>query len=228
MLTASSTGPSKFANRTRIATATLALCSLSLSSVAQVAAPSAPAPAPAATVNFAAPEPFRITLPHSHNPFSAYAPSSIPDPSLINSPRLDSCIKDGKLYLSLEDAVALGLENNLDLAIARYNLPIAETDMLRTRAGGTTLGVNTGLVQNTPGGTAGVSAGAGAGGTSVGAAGAGAGAGGLVQSTFGEGTPISSYDPQVVAVAPSIWYVCCTQRGKDKVARRVEMTWEND
>ena len=46
-----------------------------------------------------------------------------------------------------------------------------------------------------------MSAGAGAGGTSVGAAGAGAGAGGLVQSTFGEGTPISSYDPQVVAVA---------------------------
>jgi outer membrane protein TolC len=204
MLTSSSTGPSKFVTRTKMATAALALCSMSLTSIAQVAPPSAPAPAaaaPTATVNFAAPAPFHLTLPHSHNPFSAYAPSSLPDPSLINSPRLDQCIKDGKLYLSLEDAVALALENNLDLAIARYNLPIAETDMLRTRAGGTTLGVNTGLVQNTPGGTAGVSAGSGAGGTSVGAGGAGAGAGGLVQSTFGEGTPISSYDPQIVAVA---------------------------
>ena len=42
---------------------------------------------------------------------------------------------DGKLYLSLNDAIALALENNLDIAIARYNLNIADTDMLRAKAG---------------------------------------------------------------------------------------------
>jgi outer membrane protein TolC len=181
------------------ATVILALLTPPAQTLAQTEQPSAPVASASAAL--AATTPFRLTLPRSHNPFSAYAPSSLPDPSLANSSRLDQCVRDGKLYLSLEDAIALALENNLDLAIARYNLPIAETEMLRTRAGGTTLGVNTGLVQNTPGGTAGVSAGAGAGGTSVGAGGAGAGVGGLVQSTFGEGTPISSYDPQVTGVA---------------------------
>ena len=41
-----------------------------------------------------------------------------------------------KLYLTLKDAIALALENNLDLAIARCNIPIADTDLLRTKAGG--------------------------------------------------------------------------------------------
>ena len=42
---------------------------------------------------------------------------------------------DGKLYLSLDDAIALALENNLDIAIARYNLNIADTDILRAQCG---------------------------------------------------------------------------------------------
>jgi hypothetical protein len=49
--------------------------------------------------------------------------------------------------LSLKDAIRLALENNLDLAIARYNLPIANTDILRTKAGGVFRGVNAGVVQ---------------------------------------------------------------------------------
>ena len=102
-------------------------------------------------------------------------------------------IRDGKLYLSLKDAIDLALENNLDLAIARYNLPIADTDILRTQAGGFFRGVNTGVVQGTPGGGVGGfgtgAPGAGAGGTTGGAGGAGAGASGLVQSTLGRGTP---------------------------------------
>ena len=72
---------------------------------------------------------------------------------------------------------ALALENNLDLAIARYNIPIAQADILRTQAGGSFRGVNTGVVQNTPGGGVGGfgtgGPGAGAGGTSGGAGGAG-------------------------------------------------------
>ena len=108
-------------------------------------------------------------------------------------------MRDGKLYLSLRDAIALALENNLDLAIARYTLPIADTDILRTQAGGTFRGVPTGIVQNTQGGGSAEGSGAGAGGTSGGAGGAGAGAGGLVQSTLGIGPPVNSFDPQVIS-----------------------------
>ena len=50
----------------------------------------------------------------------------------------------------MDDAVALALENNLDIAIARYNLNIADTDVWRAKAGSTILGVNSGVVQNTP------------------------------------------------------------------------------
>jgi outer membrane protein TolC len=138
-------------------------------------------------------------MPKSHNPLSPYAPEEVPQSSLANSPRLNQLVRDGKLYLSLKDAIALALENNLDLAIARYNLPIADTDLLRTRAGGVFRGVNTGVVQGTPGGGVGGfgagAPGAGAGGTTSGAGGAGAGASGLVQSTLGTGTAVASYDP---------------------------------
>jgi outer membrane protein TolC len=147
--------------------------------------------------------PVRYDMPVSHNPFSAYSPDSVPRPDLANSPLLDQLIRDGKLYLSLKDAIRLALENNLDLAIARYNLPIANMDILRTRAGGIFRGVNAGVVQGTPGGGVGGfgtgAPGAGAGGTTGGAGGAGAGASGLVQSTLGAGTAVSSYDPAIVA-----------------------------
>lgn len=153
--------------------------------------PQAPVPQPAATLQF--------EMPKSHNPLNAYEPDSVPEPVLSNSAHLDRLMREGKLYLSLTDAIDLALEDNLDLAIARYNLPIANTDILRTEAGGSFRGVNTGVVQGTPGGGVGGfgtgAPGAGAGGTTSGAGGAGAGASGLVQSTLGTGTPISSYDP---------------------------------
>ncbi len=145
----------------------------------------------------------QFTMPVSRNPLNAYTPDQVPEPVLTNSPRIDRMIRDGRLYLSLKDAIDLALENNLDLAIARYNLPIADTDILRTQAGGFFRGVNTGVVQGTPGGGVGGfgtgAPGAGAGGTSSGAGGAGAGASGLVQSTLGAGTPVNSYDPSISA-----------------------------
>jgi outer membrane protein TolC len=125
----------------------------------------------------------------------------VPEPVLANSSRIDQVVRDGKMYLSLKDAIDLALENNLDLAIARYNIPIANTDVLRTQAGGLFRGVNTGVVQGTPGGGVGGfgsgAPGAGAGGTTSGAGGAGAGASGLVQSTLGTGTNVASYDPSI-------------------------------
>ena len=135
---------------------------------------------------------------HFPNLFAPYAPQLLAPPRLSNSARIDQLMHDGKLYLSLNDAIALALENNLDLAIARYNLNIAQTDVLRARAGASILGVETGLVLNTPGGgVGGIGAGSGAstGGTTLGAGGAGAGTNGLVSSTLGTGVQISSFDP---------------------------------
>lgn len=146
--------------------------------------------------------PFDLLQQPSRNPFDAYRGKSVPPPSLANSARLDSMIRDGKLYLHLQDAIDLALENNLDLVIARYNIPIAQMDVLRTSAGGSVRGVNTGVVSGTPGGAGGAfsgSSGAGVGGTSGGAGGAGAGAAGLVQSTLGTGTIVNNYDPLISA-----------------------------
>jgi outer membrane protein TolC len=133
--------------------------------------------------------------------FAPYTGRTVQKASVANSPKTKQEIVDGKLRLSLSDAIALALENNLDLAIARYNLQIADTDILRTKAGAAARGVASGLVQGTPGGGVGGfgtgAPGAGAGGTSGGAGGAGTGAGGIVQSTIGTGAPVQSYDPNL-------------------------------
>jgi outer membrane protein TolC len=130
-----------------------------------------------------------------------YAPHGLPQPVLNNSDRLHSLLKDGKLMLSLNDAVALALENNFDIAIARYNLDIADTDLLLAKSGGTVRGVSTGLLTGTPGGNAASTSsagatGGGAGGTSTGTGGSASGSGGIVLSTQSSvGSPIDSYDP---------------------------------
>ena len=133
------------------------------------------------------------------NVVAPYTPRRVEQPNLANTPRIDQLLHDGKLYISMNDAVALALENNLDIAIARYNLNIADTDIWRAKAGSNTiLGVNNGIVQNTPGGGVGglgTQVGSGQGGTSVAAGGAGAGSAGLVGSTFGSGPQITSFDP---------------------------------
>lgn len=136
---------------------------------------------------------------HFPNPFAPYMQRTVAAPNLTNTSRIDQLMKDGKLMLSMNDAIALALENNLDIAISRYNLNIADTDLLRAKSGGSTRGVNTGVVQNTPGGGVGSigssSSGSGAGGTSTGTGGAGSGTAGIVTSTSGVGSFVSSFDP---------------------------------
>ncbi|MGC2546174.1 MAG: TolC family protein, partial [Silvibacterium sp.] len=139
-------------------------------------------------------QPFHIELPHSRNPFAPYEASTVPPINLTNSPRLQNLERDGKLYISLRDAIALALENNLDLAYFRYNFPAAQADLMRTKAGGQANGVNTSIAQGTQGGFS--SSGVGGGGGSSSGATA-AGAGGLVTSTLGNGAPINSFDPQL-------------------------------
>jgi len=161
----------------------------------------------ASTVPVEAPQPHGFELhdytkPQSHfpNPIAPYTSRRLPEPNLSNTPRIEQLLQNGKLMLSMDDAVALALENNLDIAIQRYNMNIADTDILRAKAGSAILGINTGVVQNTPGGTTGGlggSVGSGPGGTSIGSAGAGVGVGGLVTSTLGVGAPITSFDPVI-------------------------------
>lgn len=145
--------------------------------------------------------PFHIQLPHSHNPFAAYMPSTPPPLNLTNSPRLRALELNGKLYLSLREAIALAIENNLQIEYARYEIPMAKTDLARTRAGGEANGVDVG-VQGTPGANGSSFSSTGSASNSAGSAGASAGgAGGIVTSTLGEGTPVHSYDPQLSASA---------------------------
>ena len=132
------------------------------------------------------------------NPLNLYKPTDYPAPRLTNTPRLDNLLRDGKIYLSLSDAVTLALENNYDIAIARINLDIADTDILRAKAGSTLRGVSTGLVTGTLGGsTTTISGGGGPGGTSTGSSGSGAGASGLVLSTNGGGPQPENFDPYI-------------------------------
>jgi outer membrane protein len=56
--------------------------------------------------------------------------------------RMDGLIRDGKLYLTLQDAIALALENNLDVETERYNITLAGTDAVRAAGGGITRGVD--------------------------------------------------------------------------------------
>src|ERR1700728_1717937 len=189
----------RLASNIRLITATILFATLTVACWAQEP-PSAPVPQntpetrPLPVLNYGQP------VSHFPNPVAPYKARQVAAPSLANTARIDQLMHEGKLYLSLNDAIALALENNLDVAIARYNLNIADTDVLRAKAGAAILGVNAGTVQNTPGGGVGgigASAGASTGGTSLGAGGIGAGTNGLVSSTLGLGPVINSFDPVV-------------------------------
>ncbi len=71
----------------------------------------------------------------------AYRAPKVASVSMQNSNRWDSLLHEGRLHLSLQDAIALALENNLDLELVRYAPRIAATDELRAKAGGSLRGV---------------------------------------------------------------------------------------
>jgi len=80
--------------------------------------------------------------------FKAYAYPPVPSESLRNSAQIYELIRDGKLELSLEDALALALQNNLDIAVGRFQLPLAQLDLLRAKSGGAARGVQGAVVSN--------------------------------------------------------------------------------
>jgi outer membrane protein len=73
---------------------------------------------------------------------SPYEAPRVPPVTFSNSPRLENHIRAGILYLSLSDAIALAIENNLDVEFERFALPIAATDLLRAQGGGTLRGIS--------------------------------------------------------------------------------------
>ena len=116
----------------------LGLALTASSAGAQQSPPSQPAgtaaPSKTTTLGFQANEWFPRVL-------SPYTSPSVSAPPISNSPLLHSLIREGKLFLSVDNAIALTLENNLDIAVARYQIPFSQADPLRARAGGATRGV---------------------------------------------------------------------------------------
>src|SRR4029079_699367 len=104
-----------------------------------------------------------ITQPYNARPL---APVNV-----SNSSRIDALLRAGNLYLSLSDAIALALENNLDVEIERYEFSLAEDDLLRAKSGAGINGIPTGVLPGIPTG-AGLGL-LGSTGTGIGAAGAG-------------------------------------------------------
>ena len=78
---------------------------------------------------------------------SPYQRRVIKNINMADSPRLDALLRAGRIYLSLQDAIALALENNLDIEVARYGPLVADADILRTQAGGGLRGVQTSISQ---------------------------------------------------------------------------------
>jgi outer membrane protein TolC len=122
-----------------------------------------------------------------------YQARRLPPPNYTDSNRLDSLVRAGAIYLSLDDAIALALENNLDVEVGRYGPRIAEADLLRAEAGGFIRGIQTDVQQGPS--SAGSLAGSQGGGIGVGGGGRSGGGifGGIqIQQV---GTSIPNLDP---------------------------------
>ncbi|PYU76648.1 MAG: transporter [Acidobacteria bacterium] len=97
---------------------------------ARTATPIVPVSLGSAKYNYSrAPKPFPNLL-------APYSPIKIEEPGLTNSPRIDQLIHDGKLELSMQEAVELALENGMDIVVQRYNPWFADTGILKAQAGG--------------------------------------------------------------------------------------------
>jgi outer membrane protein len=123
-----------------------------------------------------------------------YRPTLVPPINLSNSNRVEMLLKAGNLYLSVQDAIALALENNIDIEVQRYGAIIQDANILRAQAGGALRGSTpnvssgpTSAAITTTSSTTGVSQSASATATS-----AVSSQGALVQQT---GTAIPNFDP---------------------------------
>lgn len=127
-----------------------------------------------------------------------YMPVHMPGVNFTNSHRLEDLFRAGNLYLSLQDAVALALENNLDIDLQRFGPQQAAANLLRAEAGGLLRGVSTSVQQ---GATSAVSQ---ATGGISGAGGGGGGGGGADTSTTAGGTVITQTGASIINLDPVV------------------------
>jgi outer membrane protein len=118
----------------------------------------------------------------------------VPPAKLVNSPRLESLVRGGNLYLTAQDVIALVLENNLDIAVQRYSPFLAREVLRRTEGGGILRSVDTPVVAGpTSVSTTGISA------YAAGLAGGGLSSGGGIVTQVGPAPP--SLDPYIAMSA---------------------------
>ena len=132
---------------------------------------------------------------------NVYKVKEPPPVDFANSPRLDQLLREGKLYLSLADAIALSIENNLDIAYARYEPMKADADVLRAKSGGQLRGVQTQISTLSTGQSA-TTGGGGRGGDVTGIdtrAGGGGGAANVGDASTFFGTALPNLDPSLTA-----------------------------
>ena len=126
-----------------------------------------------------------------------YVPHPVRKISWADSDRMDKIMRAGNIYLSLRDAIALALENNLDIENARFNLPQAEANLLRAQSGNLLTNVSNNVSSGPPSATSGgVLAGSGGFGV-VSSGGGGGGQQGVLSGLNVQlaGTAIPSLDP---------------------------------
>ena len=124
---------------------------------------------------------------------SPYRQQPIPPISLENSPRLKDLIHDGKLEISMADALALAVENNLDVAVERQIVPMSQTDVLRSASGSAARGFSGATIPlGLQAGALGVGVSTAVAGGGVGNAGGISGGGGAV--SIG---PVGTFDPTI-------------------------------
>ncbi|HEX5228506.1 MAG TPA: TolC family protein [Bryobacteraceae bacterium] len=88
--------------------------------------------------------PEMVERPHGIWFVRPYRAATAPPISLTNSDHLHSLIRAGKLYLTVQDAIALAIENNLDLEVDRYGPLQAQWSLQRAQGGGPLRGVTNG------------------------------------------------------------------------------------
>lgn len=130
--------------------------------------------------------------------YRSYLGTSVPPVTLYNSNRIQTLLRAGNLYLTVQDAVALAVENNLNLEVQRFGFPTADWALQRAEAGGPIRGLgglSTGVGQ--------VNAGVGVLGA-ISSAGVGNGSGGAGFVGSGGNTQIQQIGPVVVRFDPAV------------------------
>ena len=153
-----------------------------------------------------------------------YEPKDVLPIDVSNSGRLESLLRAGNIYLSLQDAIALALENNLDIHIQRYGRPEAEANLLRAKAGGLLRGMPTSVQTATTAALSQVTGG-GALGTAGSASGTiGGNSGGTIITATGSALP--NLDPSLYVVG--YWGHSSTPQSNTFTTGTTNLTYRND